>query len=81
MTTKSKSWMTVEEMKAVDWNDAALCVNKSTRSGDLIIARKCHEGCFAVIAVRDSLVCMLQVVADKWHAVSYARKCAAQGWA
>lgn len=75
-----KDWMTIDEMKAVDFTDAALCVNKSTRSGDLIIARPTRDGKYAVLAARGRLVSMLMVMVEKFHAINWARKCAAQGW-
>lgn len=81
MTTATKTWKTCEEMKGIDWSDAALSVNKSRKSGLTIIVRRGIEaGSYAVLAVDGALNSILSVMGDKWHAINWARKCAAQGW-
>lgn len=69
-----KSWMTTEQMNAVDWTSEAIAANAS-ESGWFLV-RKTLDGAFAVIHACEGKVAMLFVHTDLSRCRAYASACA-----
>ena len=75
MTTITRTWMTVQEMIAIDWEGEAIAAVKA-RDGTWFVTRRTKDGAYAVIRAKGRLVSLCFVNADVWRCRSYAMACA-----